>query len=88
LPIATLECALLAIGVQFLPVAEHHSKSQLIGEALRDIAILNAVFYPLDELVNTQFQGAKVEWSYVLLIEVGSLIVFWWGVILEGRDEL
>jgi hypothetical protein len=69
-------------------VAERKEPSQLVGDALRDIAILTFVFCPLDVLVDSQFHGGTPDWSIILLVEVGAVIVFGIGVIFEGRDEL
>jgi hypothetical protein len=64
-------------------VAEHKEKSQLIGDFLREMSVLIVVFLPLDAF----FQN-KLDWSTigVALLIGGALL--WWGLILEGREEL
>jgi hypothetical protein len=70
-------------------VAEHKEPSQLLAEALREAAVLLAVLYPLETVVVTQFNDKLgVNWFYLIVSWVLSGILFWWGIILEGRDEL
>lgn len=69
-------------------MAERKEKSQLAGDALREGAVLIAVLYPLETIVAAQFDSSKtIDWSYVVLSWVFAGILFWWGVILEGREE-
>ncbi len=55
----------------------------MVGEALRDVAVLIFVFYPLE----AYFQG-KFDWSNILLALAFAGTLMHWGMILEGRDEL
>lgn len=67
---------------------EHRDWSQLVGDALREGAILLSVLYPLETIVSVQFEPKReVDWSYIIIAEVLAGIAFWWGIILEGRDE-
>ena len=59
-----------------------------MGDFLRESAVLIAVLYPLETVITIQFDAhRKMDWSLVVLAEVLAGIVFWWGVILEGRNE-
>jgi hypothetical protein len=70
-------------------VAERKQPSQLVGDALREGAVLLAVLYPLETIISVQFDPQRqIDWWYVLVAEVLSGILFWWGIILEGKDEL
>jgi hypothetical protein len=70
-------------------VAERKEPSQLLGDALREGAVLLAVLYPLETIISVQFEPQRqIDWSYIIVAEVIAGIVFWWGIILEGRDEL
>ena len=70
-------------------MADHRERSQLIGDALREGAILLAVLYPLETIVATQFNDKlRIDWSYVILAEVLAGILFLWGIILEGKEDL
>lgn len=70
-------------------MAEHKERSQLVGDALREGAVLIAVLYPLETIVAAQFDSSRtVDWSYMILSWIFAGILFWWGVIFEGRDEL
>lgn len=64
-------------------MAEHREKSQLFGDALRELGVLIIALYPLDAYL----QG-KFDWWNFLLIFLFGLALLWWGIILEGRDEL
>ena len=69
--------------------AEHKEPSQIIGEALREAAILIAVLYPLETIVSVQFDPKReIDWWYIGFALLFAGILFWWGIILEGRDEL
>ena len=70
-------------------MAEHKEPSQIVGEALREAAILLAVLYPLETIVSVQFDPLRqIDWWYIVIAEVIAGILFWWGIILEGQDEL
>jgi len=50
---------------------------------------LIAVLYPLETIISVQFDPRRqIDWSYFVLAEVLAGILFWWGIILEGRREL
>jgi hypothetical protein len=55
----------------------------MLGDFLRDIAILVVVFYPLDAWMEQKF-----DWNICLLIFVMSAVLLWLGMVLEGRDEI
>lgn len=70
-------------------MADRKEWSQLLGDALREGAVLLAVLYPLETIISVQFDSTRsIDWSYIVVAEVIAGIVFWWGVILEGKDEL
>lgn len=70
-------------------MADRKEHSQLLGDALREGAILLAVLYPLETIISVQFDAQRVmDWSYIVVAETIAGIAFWWGIILEGRDEL
>lgn len=62
---------------------ERREKSQMIGDALREIAILVAVFLPLDAYFQHDLGGWTVAFALLL---AGAFM--WWGMILEGKDDL
>ena len=64
-------------------MSEPRLKSQMLGDFLREIAVLIIVFYPIEASLN-----AKFEWSIFLLIAVLEGILLWLGMILEGSDNL
>jgi len=64
-------------------MADHRERSQLLGDFLREIAMLVVVFYPLD----AYWQG-KFDWTSVLWVLFIAGIFLYWGMILEGRDDL
>jgi type IV secretory pathway VirB2 component (pilin) len=64
-------------------VAERQEKSQMAGDFLREIAVLIIVFYPIDAWFSKAF-----DWSIFLLVAMFAFILLWWGMILEGSDEL
>jgi hypothetical protein len=71
-----------------LRVADQKERSQLLAEALREAAVLLAVLYPLETIVVTQFNDKlRIEWFYLAVAWALAGILFWWGVILEGRDD-
>jgi hypothetical protein len=63
-------------------VAERRDKSQLVGDFLREIAVLMVVFYPLE----AYFQN-KFEWVSFFFVLALVSILFWRGMILEGGGE-
>ncbi|PSH05513.1 MAG: hypothetical protein CXZ00_02180 [Acidobacteria bacterium] len=70
-------------------VADHKERSQLVGDFLREFAVLIAALYPLETIISVQFDGQhRMDWANVILAETLAGIIFWWGIILEGRDEL
>jgi hypothetical protein len=66
-----------------VPVPERKERSQLLGDFLREVAVLLAVLYPLDAYLQNKF-----DWSNCILVFVFSGALLWWGMILEGRDGL
>jgi hypothetical protein len=55
----------------------------MLGDFLREIAVLMIVFYPLEAGFNNHF-----EWSIFALVVVFAAILLWLGMILEGTDDL
>ena len=64
-------------------MAERKERSQLLGDCLRDIAVLVVVFLPLEKYLRNELDS-----FIVLFVAVISVALLWWGMILEGRDEL
>jgi hypothetical protein len=64
------------------PEPERKEPSQLIGDGLREMAVLFLVFYILDFTL----RGSESEWG-LLFIAIMSVALFWYGIILEGSDE-
>lgn len=64
-------------------MAEHRERTQLLGDFIREGAVLIAVLYPLEALIGRQF-----DWANVVLAEVIAGTLLYWGTILEGREEL
>ena len=64
-------------------MAEHREKSQLIGDFLREIAVLMIVFYPLE----AQLQG-RFDWDAFGIVFACSMALLYFGMILEGQEEL
>jgi len=63
-------------------VPERKEPSQLVGDALREMAVLILVFYCLE----TGIRGELTLWGFVFTFAAcGGLL--WWGIIFEGRDE-
>lgn len=69
-------------------MADRRGIAQQIGDACREGAVLIAVLYPLETIVSAQFDSArKIDLWGIIIAEVIAGILFYWGVILEGRDE-
>jgi hypothetical protein len=65
------------------PVAAHKEQSQLVGEFLRECAVLMLVLYPLEAYLQNKFDW----WGFIFIASL-SLVLLWRGIILEGDDEL
>jgi hypothetical protein len=63
-------------------VAEHKEKSQLVGDFLRECAVLMFVLYPLEAYLQKQFDG----WICFIVLAVAGIMLYW-GTVLEGTDE-
>jgi hypothetical protein len=64
-------------------VAERRQKPQMLGDFLREIAVLAIVFYPIEAEFKEVFS-----WSIFALVALGAIIFLWLGMILEGTDDL
>jgi len=64
-------------------MAERQEKSQMLGDFLREMAVLIIVLYPLDAYL----QG-KFDWFTFGVVTVSAAALLYWGMILEGRDEI
>ena len=64
-------------------MADHRERSQLIGDFLREMAVLILVFYSLDNAM----QGSLTFWGFVFIL-LGCGALLYWGIILEGKEEL
>ncbi|MGC2108875.1 MAG: hypothetical protein WA655_05115 [Candidatus Korobacteraceae bacterium] len=70
-------------------MADRRERSQLFGEFLREGAVLIAVLYPLETIISVQFDAQRqIEWWHIVIAEVIAGILLWWGIILEGSEEL
>ena len=63
-------------------MAEHREPEQLIGEFLRELAVLLFAFYILDDVL----RGTFTWWGFLIVSAISGAFL-WWGIILEGRDE-
>jgi len=62
-------------------VAEHREKTQLLGDFLREIAVLMLVLYPLESGINRTFR-----WLTFILVALGTGMFLYVGILLEGKD--
>jgi hypothetical protein len=62
-------------------VAEHRERTQLLGDFLREVAVLIIVLYPLESGINRTFR-----WWVFILVAVGTGIFLFLGILLEGKD--
>lgn len=74
----------LGLGVQQGPLAERHEKSQLIGEFLREAGVLIGVLWPLEDGI----KNGRVSGTVLLFALLAAAMLLYWGLILEGTDEL
>jgi len=65
-------------------VADRKEPSQLIGDFLREAAVLIAVLWPLEDGI----QNHRVSGTVLLFALLSASILIFWGIILEGRDDL
>jgi hypothetical protein len=65
-------------------VSEHREPSRMIGDFLREAAVLIAVLWPLEDGI----QNHRVSGTVLLFALLSASILVFWGIILEGRDEL
>jgi hypothetical protein len=63
-------------------VAERREPTQLLGDCLRDIAVLVAVFLPLDMYLQHELDSFNCIIALVIFV-----VLMWWGIILEGKEE-
>ena len=64
-------------------MAERRQRSQLIGDILREAGGLVIVFLPLEKYFRNQLD--QTTWIATVAIAVP---LFYWGILLEGREEL
>jgi len=64
-------------------VPERKEKSQLLGDFLREIAVLVIVFLPLDAWLQR-----SLDWDSFGLAALLAGALLWFGMILEGNNEL
>jgi len=57
-------------------------KSQLLGEFLREMAVLISVLYPLEA-----YMVGKFHWYYFVSAEILAAVLLYFGIKLEGEDE-
>jgi hypothetical protein len=63
-------------------VAERQEVNQLIGEFLRDFAVLWAALYPLEANMQNKFDWTYCTWTYL-----AAAALMYLGVILEGEED-
>ena len=61
------------------PVEDRKDAAQLIGESLREVAVLMLVFFPLE----AYFQNKFTWWGFLFIV-ILAVILFYRGVILES----
>lgn len=66
-------------------MADRREWSQLIGEAVRDGAVLIGVLWPLEDGIANH---GHLDTMDFVLAEAFACILMCLGLILEGRDEL
>jgi hypothetical protein len=64
-------------------VEDRKDAAHLIGEALREVAVLFLVFYPLE----AYFQDKFTWWGFLIIVGL-VVILFYRGVILELGEWL
>jgi hypothetical protein len=65
-------------------MANCREPSQMVGDFLREAAVLVAVLWPLDDgIKNERISGTVMVFSLL-----SASILMYWGIILEGRNEL
>ena len=55
----------------------------MLGDALREMAVLIGVFYTIEAKFKDEF-----DWAIFSLVAVFALVLLWFGMILEGGDDL
>ena len=63
-------------------MAEYREKSQMLGDLLREMAVLWAALYPLEAYFNKNFDWFHFAFTYSL-----AAAFMYLGMILEGREE-
>jgi hypothetical protein len=61
---------------------DHRDRSQLVGDFLREVAVLMIVFYPLEAYFQNKFDW----WGFSFVLALVT-ILFWRGMMLEGGGE-
>lgn len=64
-------------------MADRKEKSQMIGDLLRDVAVLWAALYPLEAYMYNKFDWTSCTWTYLL-----ASALMYLGMILEGNEEI
>ena len=77
-------CKRTALVLTRAEVAEYRERSQLVGEYLREAAVLIGVLWPLEDGI----KNGKVSGTVLTFALLASAILLYWGVILEGREGL
>ena len=61
---------------------EHKEMSRMLGDFLREGAVLVFIFFPLEIYLKGNLEWSTMAWDVVLS---GPLL--YWGMILEGRKD-
>ena len=65
-------------------MSEHREPSRMIGDFVGEAAVLIAVLWPLED----DIQNHRVSGTVLLFSLLSASILMFWGIILEGKDEL
>ena len=63
-------------------MAEPRDQSQLVGDFLRECAVLMLVLYPLEAYLQCKFDW----WSFIFVTAL-ALVMLWRGILLEGKED-
>ena len=56
---------------------------QLVGETMREMGMLAALFIPLDWI----FSGEPIDFRVLFVIGVGSVVIIACGILLEAKNR-
>jgi hypothetical protein len=65
-------------------MANCREPSQMVGDFLREAAALSTVLRPLEDGMKNE----RISGTVMMFFLLSASILLYWGIILEGRDEL